>query len=62
MESLLSGGGCVFHTLSSTSPQGLRDEITSVAGEALEDNGGFSPYFSHFFVESGFACVISVRF
>lgn len=47
-----------------TYSQRLRNEITSVAGEALEDNGGFSSVFltCFFFVESGFACVISVQF
>lgn len=51
----------MLHTPSSTSPQRLRDEITSVAGEALEDNGGFSPCFSHFLLNQGLH-VSSLRF
>lgn len=50
-----------MHTPSSTSPQRLRDEITSVTGEALEDNGLFFSVFLTVFVESGFGCVISVQ-
>lgn len=41
-------GVCVLHAPSSTSPQRLWDVITSVAGEALEDNGGFGDVSSLF--------------
>ena len=45
MEPLPFRGVCVLHAPFPTSPQRLREEITSVAGEALEDNGGFSSVF-----------------